>query len=148
MSIPLECPQDLYLIMRMCWQIKVKQQRKVAFSRLAYQSDFCLLLSIMYPLPTTSRLIFFFQPESRPTWSQLVDHLLSQYHNTLPGVYLDLPLASIPTPPSSVDTTACSDDDAVATVYKTITSVVSGKEFQFQKWRFSILLILCITGNG
>ena len=60
MSIPLECPQDLYLIMRMCWQIKVKQQRKVAFSRLAYQSDFCLLLSIMYPLPTTSRLIFFF----------------------------------------------------------------------------------------
>jgi len=87
MSIPLECPQDLYLIMRMCWQIK---------------------------------------PESRPTWSQLVDHLLSQYHNTLPGVYLDLPLASIPTPPSSVDTTACSDDDAVATVYKTITSVVSG----------------------
>jgi len=87
MSIPLECPQDLYMIMRMCWQIK---------------------------------------PESRPSWSQLVDDLLSQYHRTMPGVYLDLPLASIPTPPSSVDTSVCSENDAVATVYKTITSVVSG----------------------
>merc|ERR1712112_557930 len=87
MSIPLQCPQDLYLIMRMCWQIK---------------------------------------PESRPTWSQLVDHLLSQYHRTMPGVYLDLPLASIPTPPSSLENSDCSEAGAAASVYNTITSVVSG----------------------
>jgi len=62
MSIPPQCPQHLYVIMRDCWHI---------------------------------------EPSSRPSWSDLVSSLHSLYHQTLPGVYLDLALPNIPTPPSS-----------------------------------------------
>ena len=47
------------------------------------------------------------QPDSRPSWTELVDHLLALYHSTLPGVYLDLALPSIPTPPSSAENSDC-----------------------------------------
>jgi len=87
MSIPLQCPQELYQIMRNCWQLK---------------------------------------PSARPTWTQLVDGLLCLYHETMPGVYLDLALPSIPTPPSTAENSDCSDAGAGVSVYNTITSAVSG----------------------
>jgi len=67
MSIPPQCPQQLYQIMRDCWHL---------------------------------------EPSSRPSWSVLVSSLLSLYHQTLPGVYLDLALPYIPTPPSSPESTS------------------------------------------
>eukprot|EP00092_Neocalanus_flemingeri_P109026 GFUD01140067.1.p1 GENE.GFUD01140067.1~~GFUD01140067.1.p1 ORF type:complete len:268 (-),score=68.18 GFUD01140067.1:245-1048(-) len=67
MSIPPQCPQHLYLIMRDCWQR---------------------------------------EPSSRPLWSGLVLSLLSLYHQTLPGVYLELALPYIPTPPSSPESSS------------------------------------------
>ena len=41
------------------------------------------------------------QPSHRPDWSRLVTNLHSLHARTLPGVYLNLSLPSIPTPPSS-----------------------------------------------
>jgi len=87
MSIPLQCPQNLYQIMKSCW---------------------------------------FMKPDSRPSWTELVDQLLSLYHSTLPGVYLDLALPSIPTPPSSAENSDCSQEEVNASVYNTVTSTVSG----------------------
>ena len=95
MSIPLQCPQELYQVMRTCWQLK---------------------------------------PSSRPDWTQLVDNLLCLYHKTMPGVYLDLALPSIPTPPSSLENSDCSDAGAAASVYNTITSVVSGNVLDVWVW--------------
>ena len=66
------------------------------------------------------------QPDSRPSWTELVDHLLALYHSTLPGVYLDLALPSIPTPPSSAENSDCSNQEVNASVYNTVTSTVSG----------------------
>ena len=66
------------------------------------------------------------QPDSRPSWTELVDHLLALYHSTLPGVYLDLALPSIPTPPSSAENSDCSNKEVNASVYNTVTSTVSG----------------------
>ncbi len=58
--------------------------------------------------------------------AELVDQLLSLYHSTLPGVYLDLALPSIPTPPSSAENSDCSQEEMNASVYNTVTSTVSG----------------------
>ena len=44
------------------------------------------------------------QPSNRPDWSRLVTSLHSLHARTLPGVYLNLSLPSIPTPPSSPET--------------------------------------------
>ena len=66
------------------------------------------------------------QPDSRPSWTELVDQLLSLYHSTLPGVYLDLALPSIPTPPSSAENSDCRQEEVNASVYNTVTSTVSG----------------------
>jgi len=41
------------------------------------------------------------EPSRRPSWLCLVDDLFALYDETLPGVYLDLVLPIIPTPPSS-----------------------------------------------
>jgi len=46
------------------------------------------------------------QPHSRPSWDELVNSLLNLYHETLPGVYLDLALPYIPTPPSSPESSS------------------------------------------
>jgi len=42
-----------------------------------------------------------FEPSKRPSWSLLVDALLTVHDQTLPDVYLDHALPVIPTPPSS-----------------------------------------------
>ena len=55
----------------------------------------------------------------------MVDQLLALYHSTLPGVYLDLALPTIPTPPSSAENSDCSQE-VNASVYNTVTSTVSG----------------------
>jgi len=41
------------------------------------------------------------EPSLRHSWSSLIDALLVLYDETLPGIYLDLALPVIPTPPSS-----------------------------------------------
>ena len=46
-----------------------------------------------------------YQPEARPTWSSLITSLLQLYNETLPGEYLELSSHSLPTPPSSTETT-------------------------------------------
>ena len=103
MSIPLQCPQNLYQIMKSCWFMKAS----------------CMTWSILLILTLSS------QPESRPSWTELVDQLLALYHSTLPGVYLDLALPTIPTPPSSAENSDCSQE-VNASVYNTVTSTVSG----------------------
>ena len=102
MSIPLQCPQELYQVMRTCWQLK---------------------------------------PSSRPDWTQLVDNLLCLYHKTMPGVYLDLALPSIPTPPSSLENSDCSEAGAAASVYNTITSVVSGNVLDFMGMGINVVFV-------
>jgi len=66
MSIPIQCPQELYQMIKSCWHL---------------------------------------QPGLRPSWSQLVSSLQSLHSRTLPGLYLQLALPSIPTPPSSPEMT-------------------------------------------
>ena len=103
MSIPLQCPQNLYQIMKSCWLMKAS----------------CMTWSLFSILTLSP------QPDSRPSWTELVDQLLALYHSTLPGVYLDLALPTIPTPPSSAENSDCSQE-ANASVYNTVTSTVSG----------------------
>jgi len=64
MSIPLQCPQELYQMMKSCWHLK---------------------------------------PSCRPDWALLVSSLHSLHTNTRPGLYLNLSLPTINTPPSSPD---------------------------------------------
>ena len=46
---------------------------------------------------------FYFQPEDRPSWSNLVSSLLSMYNAALPGEYLEKIFPTLPTPPSCSD---------------------------------------------
>jgi len=60
------------------------------------------------PLYSMMRECWQFEPSKRPSWSELVNALLNLYDQTLPGVYLDLTLPIIPTPPSSPESTSSS----------------------------------------
>ena len=70
----------------------------ICFSRFRVIAEEC-------PESTTKKdLIAYLQ---WPSWTELVDHLLAFYPCTLPGVYLDLALPSIPPPPSSAENSDC-----------------------------------------
>merc|ERR1719233_323383 len=47
-----------------------------------------------------------YQPEARPSWRSLVTSLHKMYNAALPGEYLDVSVPTLPTPPSSTETSA------------------------------------------